>query len=151
MIRLLIFVLLALGLPSCSPKVYTCGNEVNLTLKPSADLFTIGTSGCGKTSIDAKNSAEKAAVETALFIGFASHGNVQPIVENGTEAKQKHAGYFNELLSSGGYKRFITDNVTVSEIISKEKVVEVKLQLTLNYSALRRDLEQNAVIRKFGF
>ena len=71
---------------------------------------------------------------------------------NEKEIQEQHRAYFKELLDKDRYCSFIISNVPISQFekdATKKKriIVDVKV----NIKALRLDLEQNGIIRKFGF
>ena len=71
---------------------------------------------------------------------------------NEKESLQKNSIYFNELLSKGRYKTFITSSVPVSDIVHyKGSTKQITVDVKINLYGLRKDLEQNNIIRPFGY
>ncbi|AHF13664.1 hypothetical protein BARVI_03655 [Barnesiella viscericola DSM 18177] len=108
----------------------------------------------GKKSKEAMNNAEKVAIQTILFRGIPGSNQVEyPLVGVNEKAiQEQHGAYFKELFDKERYHSFIISNVPISQFekdATKKKriIVDVKV----NIRALRLDLEQNGIIRKFGF
>jgi hypothetical protein len=108
----------------------------------------------GKKSKEAMDNAEKVAIQTILFRGIPGSNQVEysMIGVNEKEIQEQHRAYFKELLDKDRYCSFIISNVPISQFekdATKKKriIVDVKV----NIKALRLDLEQNGIIRKFGF
>ncbi len=108
----------------------------------------------GKKSKEAMDNAEKVAIQTILFRGIPGSNQVEyPMIGvNEKEIQEQHRVYFKELFDKERYHSFIISNVPISRFekdATKKKriIVDVKV----NIRALRLDLEQNGIIRKFGF
>lgn len=100
---------------------------------------------------DAIQKAQILAIETILFRGIPNSAYNLPLVENRAEALANHAKYFNHLLNEGYYKTFIISSSNVEALKDAKNDKLMILNIGINYHALRRDLEQNGVIRKFGY
>ncbi len=113
---------------------------------------TIYISSCGYNKKDKKTylQAVRNAFETLIFRGIPGSEVNVPFVENEYEVKEKNKKYFDDLIDGGRYKSFIT-YISESEPTKEFKSKKVCLQMKINQVALRKDLEQNQVIRKFGF
>jgi ribonucleotide reductase alpha subunit len=113
---------------------------------------TIYISSCGYNKKDKKTylQAVRNAFETLIFRGIPGSEVNVPFVENEYEVKEKNKKYFDDLIDGGKYKSFIT-YISESEPTKEFKSKKVCLQMKINQVALRKDLEQNQVIRKFGF
>jgi len=86
-----------------------------------------------------------------MFKGKRGTNLKDPLIANETEAKSKFKKYFDEL-KMNRFKGFIINTNVTSEFVKKSKGAKnISVQTEINYKALRLDLEQNQVIRKFGF
>lgn len=136
---------------SCSKKNYTT-SEVNYVLGNDGTI-TMRAIGIGTNEQEAIIEAEKRAVNVLLFRGLPeSNQKVALIGTNETEEIEKHKAYFEKFYAQKRYKTFVMSSIPVSEYAkqnggSKGLAVDVKVNLI----ALRNDLEQNNIIRKFGF
>ncbi len=113
---------------------------------------TIYLSSCGYNKKDKKTylQAVRNAFETLIFRGIPGSEVNVPFVENETATKEANKKYFNDLFDDGRYKSFIT-SIVESQPTKEFKSKKVCLQMKINQVALRKDMEQNQVIRKFGY
>lgn len=119
---------------------------------PSPGSITITATGFAKTKGESIINASAGAIYTLLFRGIAASPNSLPMVPN--ENEKKNAPAVISLLE-GGYTAYITQSTLISELAKKRKQDGAKgkqtiSRITINTDALRRYLEQNGVIRKFG-
>ncbi|MDR3681444.1 MAG: hypothetical protein P4L41_15865 [Flavipsychrobacter sp.] len=114
--------------------------------------ITVRTSGNGKGINDAIANAEKDVFYMLLFRGIAgSEQSSALITTREDEAQQKYKAYLDPLLSER-YPSFIISAVQDGEPVKgKHSQYSVMLDVTVNVTALRKDMEANQVIRKFGF
>ena len=94
---------------------------------------------------DAVLCAEIDAVRALLFTGVPGSGVPRPLIRNEQEARARHAVYFDALLKEGGHARYI---VRVAPAASG---VRDAWTVIVNHDALRIALEQQGVIRRFGY
>jgi hypothetical protein len=119
---------------------------------PSTGSITVTATGFAKNKAESIDNAGAGAMYTLLFRGIAGSPNTLPMVPNGNE---KNNDPTVVSLLNGGYTAFFTQNVLIAEVAKKRKQDGVKgrqttSRITINTEALRRHLEQNGVIRKFG-
>lgn len=115
--------------------------------------ITITSTGYGKNKREAISNAEKNAFDVLLFKGVQGSPYVKPLIPKPeSEVKARNASYFENLYDKQAYKGF----VTYSNIISpgskdkQSKKVFAGVEMTINIPSLRRDLEQQGLIKKFG-
>jgi hypothetical protein len=71
---------------------------------------------------------------------------------NELEELEKNKAYFTKFYGVNRYKTFIMSSMNTTElIIKKGSKKSIAVDIKINYQALKRDLEQNNIIRKFGF
>jgi hypothetical protein len=96
--------------------------------------------------------AERNIFEVLLFRGFAGTDLQIPLVENEKDSKAKNASFYDSFFDKKGYRNYISSNV---DVIEPAKIVKggysCKVRLTVNMNSLKTHLEQNKIIRKFGF
>ncbi len=73
------------------------------------------------------------------------------MVENENDARSKNGEYFKRLLDGANYRSFVMSSNESSGLMKSQGTNKINVDLKINYNSLRKDLEQNQVIRKFGF
>lgn len=136
---------------SCSYKTIPTA-EVNY-LSGKDGTITMRAIGIGVNSEDAIYDAEKNAIKVLLFRGLPeSEQKVALIGTNEAEEQKKHKEYFNKFYSEMRYKTFIMSSIPTSDLIKhRGGKRSIAADIKINLVALRKDLEQNNIIRKFGF
>lgn len=126
--------------------------EVNY-LSGKDGTITVRAIGIGLNSEDAIYDAQKNTINIILFRGLPeSEQKVALIGTNEAEEKIKHKDYFNKFYSEMRYKTFIMSSITTSDLIKhKGGKKSIATDIKINLVALRKDLEHNNIIRKFGF
>ena len=144
---LFLAVLAAACLAGCrSPKpIY---NAVGI--HDDANSITLRCNGYGKTEADAIANAGRYAVEQLLFRGIPNSNQRNPFI--GTDeatAKNQYRTYLSDLFNNERYLSFLTLTTPIDS--GKERgTYWMVADITINLRALRMDLEQAGVIRKFG-
>ena len=148
----IVFLLTIIGLLSCSPK--TLPNAETTFIKGgetgTISLRFTGYYKGGKSPHDEVFEAEKNAFETLFFRGIPGSQIASPMIKTSEgETKSKHKKYFDSFYNDKRYRTFIVSSDVVSKGTDKgfKKAVVV---LKINYKTLRKDLESNSVLRKFG-
>jgi len=139
---------------SCSPKTMPSA-EVNFIGSGERGTLKVKSIGYGKKwkNIDeAKKNAEINAFNAILFRGIPGSdiGNAM-VGTNESEHKSNHSDYFREFFQNMRYRTFVMSSEAISPIVQQKGYQKITVALTINLNALRRDLEQSGVIRKFGF
>lgn len=136
---------------SCSPKIQTYTSEVNFLYKEAQGTIAVKSTGYGKNQSDAVMDAQKNAFKVILFKGLPGTELNVPLIENENDAKLKHAAYFKKFFDEGNYKTFMMSSTESSNLIKIKGTKKINVDLKINYNSLRKDLEQQQVIRKFGY
>ncbi len=147
----LLVTLLSIFLFSCSQKSYPT-SEVNF-LSGKEGTITIRAIGIGTNEQKAIIDAEKNAFNVILFRGLPESEQKTALVgTNEIAEKERHKEYFNKFYNEERYKTFVMSSVPVSNLIKyKGGEKSITIEIDVNLSALRNDLEENNVIRKFGY
>lgn len=140
-----------LGLYNCSPKLQTYSAEVNFLYKEAQGTIAVKSTGYGKNQIDAVSDAQKNAFKVLLFKGIPGTELNVPLIENENNAKSKHEDYFKKFFDERNYKTFMMSSTESSNLIKMKGTKKITVDIKINYNSLRKDLEQNQIIRKFGF
>lgn len=141
---------LALLLPSCNSSKISTG-EVNYISSSEKGTIMVSAAGYGKSKPDAINNAETSAFKNLIFRGIPGSQYQLPIVPNEAEARKQHNTYFENLLANGKYKSFMMLSEELSAFSPANKNQKnILMKVKINVDALRRDMEQQGVVRKFG-
>lgn len=147
--KLCFFALFILGLFHCSPKSYS--GEVNFLYKESQGTIAVKSTGYGKNHEEAVRDAQFNAFKVILFKGIPGTELNIPLIENESQARTNYKSYFNNFFESGNYTKFIMSSTESSNLIKLKGTKKITIDIKINYNSLRKDLEQNQIIRKFGF
>jgi hypothetical protein len=148
-----ILISIVLGLHNCSPKTKSLnlGSEVNFLYKESQGSIAVKSVGFGNNQETAEVNAEQNAFYVVLFRGIPGTEQNIPLVENEQESKSKHVKYFENFFEKGYYKTFMMSSIISSKLSKSNSGKTITLNVKININSLRKDLEQNQIIRKFGF
>jgi len=115
--------------------------------------ITITTTGTGINSRRAMIDAERQAFKDLFFRGYPTSQQKTPMIGvNEIALTQQNQAYFDQFfgmteLGSNRYRTFIIRSERIGKFSNRQQPMRV----TINLRALRTDLEQNGVIRKFGY
>lgn len=143
--------LILTSLFSCKSKPSSYSADVSFIAKEEQGTITVKSYGFGKDEKKAIKDAHKNAFNVLLFKGLPGTELNVPLVQNEYEAKNNHKAYFDNLLENGGLFRHLMVNSSEAQPLKVKGGYTAILVLKINYNSLRKDLEQNGVIRKFGF
>jgi hypothetical protein len=142
------FILLLLT--SCNSSRINTG-EVNYLAPSEKGTILVSAAGYGTSKPDAIGNAESNAFNNLIFRGIPGSQHQLPMVQNEGEVRKQHSTYFSNLLDSGGYKTFMMTSEEQSGFVAARKNQKnILIKVKINVDALRRDMEQQGVIRKFG-
>lgn len=147
----LFFVIVIIVLHSCSPKLQPYPAEVNFLYKEANGTIVVKSIGYGKNQTDAVTDAEKNAFNVILFKGLPGTELNIPLIENESEAKSKHVKYFRDFFDYAYYKSFTMSSTESCSLIKLKGNQKISVDIKINFNSLRKDLEQNQLIRRFGY
>lgn len=132
------------------PSAYS--SYVNL-VEENKGSVTVRSIGWGKSEALALQDAEVRAILTLLYVGMPQAQRLQALVANEQAANDANNDYFERLINEQAYKRFVTNSSPVGSWskMKGEKTKSMPVNITVNVDALKKDLENNKIIRKFGF
>ena len=120
-------------------------------LSGTEQTISVRATGVGKNQEAAIINAEQKVFDVLLFRGFPESNQKIPMIGNDESAeKAKNNNYFDSFIVGKRYKSFIMSSVLSSELKNVKNGKSVTVDLKINLSALRNDLETFGVIRKFG-
>lgn len=120
--------------------------EVNFAGVSEEGTILLEVVSYGKRADIAMEEAQKKAFYILLFRGVPGSQQPKPLVEDEIESYQQHRAFYDEFFQQQRYRTFLMDAWPVSKFRKKHMIAHIKI----NIGALRRDLQQNKVIRKFG-
>jgi hypothetical protein len=144
-------IIVILGLHSCSPKLQPYSAEVNFLYKEAQGTIAVKSTGYGKNQTEAVKDAQINAFKVLLFKGLPGTELNVPLIENENDARSKNSEYFKKFFEQGNYKTFMMSSTESSNLIKMKGVKKITVDVKINHNSLRKDLEQNQVIRKFGY
>lgn len=124
--------------------------HVNL-IGEHGDEITLRVVGYGKNGKKATEDAELNVIKALIFNGIANSRRTVPMINNPEkEVTSLHQEYFSNLYAIS-YKNFISASKTIIPFGKNDiKQKCITIDVTVNVRALRNNLEQNGIIRKFG-
>lgn len=138
-----------LGTSCSTPKEYTYfrTGEVQCVENDSR-LVTVTSLHHGGSGEQAQIFAERNALENLLFRGVPGCYDV-PIVPDEQISLRTHSAFYDWLITGREYERYITNRTAVQASNSGQHVT-VNMTLTFDVPALRKEMEKQGVIKKFG-
>ncbi|HAN37489.1 MAG TPA: hypothetical protein DCQ29_01185 [Chitinophagaceae bacterium] len=146
------FLFAIIFLLSCNRKSIPSSSKVNyLTSKDGS--ITMRSIGIGENQEAAIADAEKNAFDVLFFRGLPeSEQKIALIDTDEIKEKQKHQSYFENFYKYKRYKTFLMSSIPVASLTNiKGGLKSIAVDIKINITALRKDLEQNDIIRKFGY
>ena len=157
----LLLSLMLLGISCKSNKEVTRYDyESNIVEVGTQGTAVIKAWGEGKNIEAAKVDAKRNAVYSILFKGFPSADGInstdrRPMVTN-PNAEQQYKEFFKKFFADNGkflqYVRFADDQARVGlgDVVSTSKGKKVGVVVVVDKQALRREMESQGIIQKFG-
>ncbi len=145
------FTLICLALlASCNSSKMSTG-EVNYLSSSEQGTLLVSAAGYGASKAAAIANAEAAAFKNLIFRGIPGSQYHLPMVPDEASARKHHGSYFTKLLDGSGYKSFLMLSEEMSAFSpARKNQKNILMKVKINVDALRRDMEQNGVVRKFG-
>ena len=122
-------------------------------IKNDNQTITLASVGYGRNKKNALNNAEINAFDVLLFKGIPNSPFTKPLIPaKESEVKSKNESFFKNFYTLLGYKEFVIKYSTLSppNKDKRTKKMTATVQITINVSSLRRNLEQNNITPKFG-
>jgi hypothetical protein len=144
--------MLSTMMTSCAKKINApLTAEVNVVNEDKHKTIEVRSMGQGNNIEKALYDSEKKAFEILLFRGIPNTSIEDPLVgSNENNIIAKNTVYFNDFFKDR-YKSFIMSIYQSSPSQKRKGIVSVVNDIKINIIALKKDLEDNGIIRKFGF
>jgi hypothetical protein len=148
-ITLLPFAIYLLILGCTAKKVYS--GEVNYLSATEPGTLFVSAAGYGETKANAIGNAEVNAFNTLIFKGVPGSQHHMPMLKDEAAARSEFKSYFDNLLYKNGYKAFmmLSEAKTDYQLTGRNQK-NILVDVKINVAALRREMEQHGVLRKFG-
>jgi len=143
-----LFLSLFLGACTTSKIAYQRTGEVVYVGRDGNSTLTVESNGFGSNLNDAVFFAEKNTFENLFFKGVPNSNQQAPMIPNEHKAVQEHAAFFDSFFHSGEYRKYVISSNLLHKL--NKKGMSVTQELTVDIAALRKRLEQEKIIRKFG-
>ena len=147
----IVLMITSLGLIQCSPKLVPYSAEVNFLFKEAQGTIGVKSIGYGKNQAAAVLDAQKTAFKVIMFKGIPGTELNIPLIENESEARSKNGEYFKNFFDGGNFKSYMMSSNESSNLVKIKGTNKISVNVKINYNSLRKDLEQNRIIRKFGY
>jgi hypothetical protein len=150
-VRLLLPFLFIACVVSCSKTIYPSA-EVNY-LSGNEGTVSVRSIGIGHDREKAVINAEQKVFDVLFFRGLPESVQKLPLIgSNESEEKAKHKKYFDEFYDGRRHRTFVMSSIPVTGLAKyKDGQKMITVDVKVNLSALRRDLETSGVVRKFGY
>jgi len=111
------------------------------------ETITLASRAMGSTSGEAQFNADVKAFENLFYKGVPNSNQEAPLIDS--KKKDEVADKLVDFFNSGEYKHYLMESSVLDQTVNKGTYfVDQKVQVHL--SALRKYLEDNNIIRKFG-
>ena len=121
--------------------------EVAVDTEPGT--LWVKSSGYGKDESSAMHDAQMAAVRHLLFQGIPGTPWNLPMVPDESVSKRDHASFYNQFLEQKGYRDFVM-SASSTPLVKVDGAKRLDATVKLDVQGIRRHLEKNDIIRKFG-
>ena len=141
--------LVALFIVSCAapqPMGYERTGEVKC-LSHDRETITLASKAMGSTSSEAQFNADVKAFENLFYKGVPNSNQEAALVDS--KKKDEVADQLVEFFNSGEYKHYLMESTVMNQSVNKGTYF-VDQKVHVHLSALRKYLEDNNIIRKFG-
>jgi hypothetical protein len=141
-------------LTNCGKKVYPPTAETTYLSNPNPGVVSITAVGYGSTEKEAEYDGFITGFETILFKGLPAFGSLSSaMIKDEAKARSEHQAFFKQFFESRGYLQFVVEQGVMAKLGKSDQPGKIRVQknFSINYDALRKKLEQEGVIRKFGY
>jgi hypothetical protein len=121
---------------------------------PFQGVVSISALGYGTTEREAEFDTFITGFEAILFRGLPAFAGLRAaMINDESKAKSQHSQFFKKFFDERGYLQFVSEQGKISKLGRSDQPGKIKVQKTfsVNYEAMRKKLEQEGVIRKFGY
>ena len=136
----------------CSIVSYSYAQYHSTVQSSTTSSVTMRVIGYGKNVKTASVDAENNAIKTLLFAGAQDTSYRLPFISDNKETIETNNKTFFDNLYKNDYKNFIESSVIVTAFgKDAQKRKCITMDICVRAEQLRKYLENNGIIRKFGF
>ena len=147
-LRKVLFLLMTIAFLGCSKNISP--NNSNLYVIDSTNQqLVLQIEAIGKNESEAIYNGEIKAMKMLLFYGIPNTIYKISLVSETEHISESNYPNYYQNFYNGFYKNFIVNNQVLSSY-KKGGMYSLNLKVTINTTALRKDLENHTIIRKFG-
>jgi hypothetical protein len=146
-----------LGFNGCVRKPVS--NQISFIGQDARGTLKMRVVGFGTKQVEIENDAQTKAFEQLLYVGLPDATNAEikntdfrlPMVEN--KATVQGMPFLRNFFQNKEYKRFVAELTPLDNQKRRASNSQrtIPFAIAINYDAFRRFMEQNQVIRKFGY
>jgi hypothetical protein len=134
----------------CCKTIYPSA-EVNY-LSGTEQTVSVRVIGVGSNEEQAIINAEQKVFDVLFFRGLPESQQKMPMVGSDESVERlKNKKYFDKFYDGKRHKTFVMSSIPVSGLTKVNSGKSITVNVKVNLSALRSDLETSGLIRKFGF
>jgi len=154
--RLNKYIILILGISlffSCKSK-YPLTAEVSYLRTDAPGVVVVESFGYGNTKEEAEEDCFHTAFQTIFFKGLPKYGGLRlPMIEDQKAIEKEHPHFLRSFYDKREYMQFVTMQGKPVQVNKRNKVegIKMKKSMAINYVALKKYLEREEIIRKFGY
>ena len=142
-------ILIAMGLTNCKSSKFT--GQTVLLEKSEAGQLHLKASGYGSTKGESVKNAIQNAFKNVLLHGIPGSNQSTPLLGQNSEKTYKSNKKFLDNLLKNNVESFVLEQKNSSYKFFAINDPSSEVELTINLASLRAHLEQNKIIRGFGF
>jgi len=124
--------------------------EVTFVNHETPGTILLNTVGYAANRAEAFMYAERNAFENLFFKGIPGSSQKSPMIENEEKAIYGHRKFFDNFFKTGEYRKYLLNSVLIDERNSSSGVI-ITQEVKIDINALRKLLEREQIVRKFGF
>ena len=143
-----VLIILLINLQSCSRHLVPSQSISATSYSEYEITYFVVTSG--KNRSDAMKNASMKVFENIFYIGTPGSINNLPMLDGSRNQTQS---FFLKFVDNEQYKPFVTSitETSYSNTDNITKAVKLETKMVVNIECLRRNLEREGIIRKFGY
>lgn len=124
--------------------------EVTFVEHGTQGTILLNSVGYAATRSDGFLYAERNAFENLFFKGIPGSTQKLPMIADEEKAIYGHRAFFDNFFKSGEYRKYMISSILIDERNSSSGVI-ITQEVNIDVNSLRKLLEKEQIVRKFGF
>lgn len=147
-----LFLLALLQVISCSKTIHPTAEVTYLSAANGVmNVRSVGYCQLSDSKENCTEAAEENAFKILFYRGIPGSQQSTPLITVDERSKEANSKFSKDFFESKRYKTFITSINPVSDMARQKNQKKIIVDVGINLAALRKELEQNKEIRKFGY